>query len=144
VIDTPVSALDILPTAVELAGGQLPTDRPMDGVSLVPLLDGDASFMPHETLVWRSGSNYAVRKGNWKLVSLNRRSTFLFDLANDIGEKNDLAEQRPETVRDLEEVFQTWQSDMIDPAWEPRGTVEIKLSDWHVEGLGEETYTLYI
>jgi len=144
VIDTPVSALDILPTVVELAGGRLPSDRAIDGVSLAPLFAGDSSFVPHQQLVWRSGENFAIRRGDWKLVSLNQRSTFLFDLATDIGEKNDLAAQRPEIVRELTEAFRVWQADMVEPAWDPRMTVEIRLLDWHIEGLGDETYTLYI
>jgi len=144
VIDTPVSALDIFPTVLELAGGHPPTDRPIDGVSLVPLLDGDADFRPHETLVWRSGANYAVRKGHWKLVSMNRKSTFLFDLSSDPGERHDLAAQKPEVVHGLDEAYRVWAAEMVDPAWDPRMTVTIKLTDWHIEGLGEETYELYI
>jgi len=66
--DRPVIQLDIMPTAVAVAGGSMPTDRPIDGVNLMPYLTGKQTAPPHEVLFWRMGPQAAVRKGDWKLI----------------------------------------------------------------------------
>jgi len=133
VCSTPVSALDIFPTAVELAGGEMPNDRPIDGASLVPLLTGDKKFVPHDSLFWRSGPNFAVRKGNWKMVNLNHKRAFLFDLAKDVGEHNDLAERQPEIVKELTKTYEAWGSEMVEPLWSPRMKLPITLKEWGID-----------
>ena len=70
VIDAPVSTLDLLPTALELSGRR-PRQRArsrIDGESLLPILRGEREALARDTLVWRIGDQYAVRKGDWKLV----------------------------------------------------------------------------
>ena len=64
----PISAVDILPTALAAAGRAVPRDRVIDGVNLVPFLRGEASGQPHESLYWRMGDKAAWRQGDWKLV----------------------------------------------------------------------------
>lgn len=66
--DRPVIQLDIMPTAVAVSGGTMPTDRKIDGVNLMPYLTGKETKAPHEALFWRMGPQAAVRKGDWKLV----------------------------------------------------------------------------
>ncbi len=56
-----VSSLDIFPTALAAAGGDAPGN--LDGVNLLPYLEGSATGAPHEHLVWRSGHNGALRSG---------------------------------------------------------------------------------
>ncbi len=128
-----VSALDILPTAVELAGGRLPDDRPIDGVSLVPLLSGDKKFVPHETLYWRNGPNFAMRKKKWKLVGLGKERVLLFDLSKDTGENNDLSKKRPELVKELRGAYESWSSEMIEPSWETRLKIPMVLREWGID-----------
>ena len=119
--DHPVSALDIFPTAVAAAGHAEPsTDRPGDGVDLVPYLNGSIDGRPHDTLYWRSGPNWAIREGDWKLIHAGDRY-WLYDLSVDIGEQTDLAAERPEIVEKLKNVFDRWNSEMIDPLWPPIG-----------------------
>jgi len=73
--DRPVIQLDIMPTAVAVAGGSMPTDRPIDGVNLMPYLTGKQTAPPHEVLFWRMGPQAAVRKGDWKLIRHEGRAT---------------------------------------------------------------------
>lgn len=68
--DQPVIQLDIMPTAVAAAGGSMPSDRPIDGVDLMPYLTGKKTEAPHETLFWRYGTQAAVRRGDWKLIRI--------------------------------------------------------------------------
>jgi arylsulfatase A-like enzyme len=112
----PIISLDILPTAAAAAGARVPTDRPIDGINLLPHLSGKASSPPHETLFWRTGGGEAaaVRQGNWKLVKTSGR-TELYDLEADIGEKKDLASGKPEIVSRLEAARQSWNRHMKTP-----------------------------
>ncbi len=115
----PVVSLDVLPTAVAAAGGDLPEGRPIDGVNLLPYMTAQNSRPPHHVLFWRMRNNRAVRKGNWKLVLAGTRPAQLFDLSKDIGETTDLAAQKAEVVRDLSEALAAWEKKMVRPLWQP-------------------------
>ncbi|MCX8038235.1 MAG: sulfatase-like hydrolase/transferase [Candidatus Sumerlaeia bacterium] len=112
-----VSALDILPTALAAAGADIPRDRPMDGVNLLPYLLGEKTGAPHEVLVWRQGDRRAVRKGHWKWIEGETTETELYDLSKDISESNNLAAQHPEKVKELAAAFEKWNAEMVPPLW---------------------------
>jgi len=112
----PVSSLDVFPTVCAAAGVDLPSTLKLDGIDLLPYLKGDEADSPHDALFWSNGPNKAVRLGNWKMI-LAGDHTFLFDLASDIGERKNLAEQEPAVVRKLQEALQEWQGRMKPPAW---------------------------
>ena len=112
--DYPVIALDILPTAAAVAGAKLPGNRVIDGVDLLPYLTGRDKGVPHETLFWWMGSDYAVRKGKWKLTHEQGKSE-LFDLTSDISESHNLTVERPEVLSELEGLYTEWSSQMSDP-----------------------------
>ncbi|XP_007953869.1 arylsulfatase D-like [Orycteropus afer afer] len=57
VIDEPTSLMDIFPTVVQLAGGQVPQDRVIDGHSLLPLLQGSVQHSAHEFLFHYCGKH---------------------------------------------------------------------------------------
>jgi len=116
IYEHPVIALDILPTAAAAAGADLPKDRRIDGVNLLPYLTGEKKMPPHDSLYWRAGQNHAVRKGNWKLVR-SANETGLFDLASDIGESRNLSQERPDVLKEMQEAFERWNSQMIEPLW---------------------------
>ena len=117
----PVSALDIFPTAMAAArSDESSINTPRDGVDLIPYLTGLKNDRPHDTLFWRSGANWAVREGNWKLIHAGGRN-WLYNLAEDIGERSNRAKERPELVEKLKSAYDRWDSEMIDPAWPPVG-----------------------
>jgi len=128
-----VSALDVFATAVDAAGADLPSDRPYDGVSLLPYLTGRTAAPPHGALFWRAEYHKAIRKGDWKLVKdeMSRR-TVLYDLATDKGERRNLAAAHPEVVRELEQALTRWENEMVSPLW-PR-VMDFRFVD------GEEVY----
>lgn len=114
----PVIQLDIQATAVCAGGGTLPTDGTLDGANLLPLLEGKTEAAPHDALYWRFGIQYAVRQGDWKLVKPHiDDQPHLFNLANDIGEKNDLAAQDPERVQKLQALWDAWNAKNEPPRW---------------------------
>ena len=69
--DFPVISLDIFPTVLAAAGIEKTTGKPLDGVNLVPYLTGAKQGRPHDTLYWKSGSRWAIRHGDLKLVGGN-------------------------------------------------------------------------
>ncbi|KAA6342166.1 Arylsulfatase [termite gut metagenome] len=98
---------DILPTFVELAGGQTPKD--LDGISIVPVLTDKGYKQTHHHLYWEfheRGGMQALRKDNWKLVRLNvdnkqKQTVELYDLSKDPAEQYDLATQHPDILTEL-------------------------------------------
>ena len=111
----PVIQLDIFPTALAAAGIADPAAGEIDGINLIPRLDGTGAGPPHATLFWRYGQPSAVRKGDWKLLSSGTGVPQLFDLAQDIGETTDLALSRPEIVSELEAELSDWQAQLPPP-----------------------------
>jgi arylsulfatase A-like enzyme len=118
VLPQPVIQVDICATAITAAGGQIKPEWKLDGANLLPLLEGKTKASPHETLFWRFGVQYAVREGDWKLVKahINDRPR-LFNLAEDLGEKTDLAAQHPEKVERLQELWDAWNAGNEPPRW---------------------------
>jgi arylsulfatase A-like enzyme len=105
VVDEPLHMVDIMPTALRLAGAKAnPADKPLDGIDIWPTVaEGKAS--PHDDiLVNVEAFRGAIIKGRWKLVkvALLPGKTELFDLTTDPNERNDVAGQNPEIVRELE------------------------------------------
>jgi arylsulfatase A len=128
IVNTPVSAVDLLPTLCELAGADVPNDRPIDGASFAPVFRGEA-IARSTPLFWNyyralSAPKVAMRDGDWKLVAhwdgpekpisnnvdakalklikSAKLTTFeLYNLREDISEKTDLAAEQPKRVKQL-------------------------------------------
>ncbi|MEX0686965.1 MAG: arylsulfatase [Balneolales bacterium] len=102
---------DILPTFSEIAGIQPPTD--IDGISIAPELLGNVDQSSHEYLYWEfheQGGKQAVRKGPWKAVRLNviqnpDAPLELYNLDEDIAERNNVANQHPDIVEDMSNIM---------------------------------------
>lgn len=104
--------MDLLPTFIELAGAEAPNDYRGDGMSLVPLIKKTAiDAVSDRYLFWKIGDDWAVRKGNWKIVG-DKEGCYLYNLADDIGESRDLANARPEIVKEFSEQYRKWAAEM--------------------------------
>jgi arylsulfatase A len=95
-----VSILDWFPTFVNAAGGQMPTDRPIDGVDLTPLLKGTGPSPRKEIFHFVRSKLEAVRDGEWKLRV--ETTPQLFNLSTDPAERYDVATAHPEIVARLQ------------------------------------------
>jgi arylsulfatase A-like enzyme len=118
VLNQLVIQLDIHPTVLAAVGQSVPKDVTLDGVNLLPYLTADRTDGPHEALFWRFGAQRAVRKADWKLTDLGDGPK-LFDLANDLGEKNDLVTQHPDKLKELEAEYTAWNARNVEPRWKP-------------------------
>ncbi|MBL8827055.1 MAG: sulfatase-like hydrolase/transferase [Planctomycetaceae bacterium] len=110
--DATTMTMDLLPTCLELTGIPLPAvDGPaaLDGVSLVPLLLRNEP-VAERTLFWQTGEMKAIRRGKWKVVMQHDQPPELYDLSADLGERENLAAQKPERLRELLAAFATWQA----------------------------------
>jgi arylsulfatase A-like enzyme len=103
---------DFPPTAAELAGVDAPAN--IDGISMLPALLG-RDQKDHEFLYWEfheRGFTQAVRLGNWKGVRFGTdRPIELYNLASDVGEKNDVAEKHPDIVARIARILKTARTD---------------------------------
>ena len=115
----PVIQLDVLPTALAAAGGDVKPEWQLDGVNLLPLLEGKTEHLAPRALYFRFGVQSAVREGDWKLVKASKDMTpMLVNLATDPGEQTDLTAQQPEKARALQTLFDRWNATMQPPRWE--------------------------
>jgi len=102
--------IDILPTIAEMCGIEHPKTLPLDGTSLVPLLEGREAGWPDRTL-FEVG---AVRTQRWRLRLKDRRyrQPALFDMLADPGQKTNVAAQHPEVVEKLATAYAEWEKDV--------------------------------
>ena len=118
VFHQPVSSLDIHPTAIAAAGGTIKPEVNLDGVDLSPFMTGKNPDRPHETLCWRMGEKQAIRHGDWKLIKeQGEKEWSLYNLADDVGEANNLAAKLPEKVKELKSLYDAWEAQLQDPKW---------------------------
>lgn len=114
VVNQPAITMDLTATFLAAAGASAATDRPLDGINLLPILLGQEP--PRErTFCWRvNRSNRqmkAVRHGDWKYVQ-DAAVEMLFNLKDDIGERRDLAFRQPAILSDLKAKLKAWEAEM--------------------------------
>jgi arylsulfatase A-like enzyme len=117
VVNDPCFSLDIFPTVLEIAGvSKEDKKEKLDGRSLMPVLQGSQSAKSPRAIFWRMGAQYAVRSGDWKMVSTRGRVE-LFNLKSDIAEANNLSEKEPQKLKELQALFAAWNKENIPPIW---------------------------
>ena len=106
--------MDMTRTILDVTSSPVPAEARLEGVNLFPLLQSGAQRM-ERTLFWRVTApvrrQRAVRQGDWKLV-MDGGVPFLYNLATDVGERNDLASQRADVVRKLFPLIGQWEEDV--------------------------------
>jgi arylsulfatase A-like enzyme len=95
--------MDLFPTFARLAGVSTPENHKTDGIDILPALQDEQGDL-NRVLHWRFGNQWAVRKGDWKLID----GRALYHLGNDPGESENLAKQQSEIVHELLSLNQDW------------------------------------
>ena len=124
-MDAPIHHNDIYSTIAAAAGVQVPQDRKIDGVDLLPYIRNEVEGEPHQTLFWREGHQQAVLHKGWKLISAEQsnlpqpapRAKWLFNLALDPTEQNNLAADNLEKVAELETLLAAHNAEQVEPLW---------------------------
>ena len=107
--------MDLTATLLAATGAVVPADAKLDGVDLLPVLEGKAQ--PFErTLFFRntlpnSRTQRAVRRGDWKVLA-DGPNVMVFNLKDDPGERNDLARTRQDIARTLRPLIAEWEKDV--------------------------------
>ncbi len=120
---TPISNIDFYPTFLQLVGRKPRKNQQPDGVSILPLLKNPKAKLARNTFYWHyplakphflgGRSAGAIRQGNFKLIELFYTGQVeLYDLADDISEKHNLATQLPEKVKELKKLLTKWRSEV--------------------------------
>jgi lysophospholipase L1-like esterase len=159
----PVVSTDFYPTILDMAGLPLRPEQHLDGLSLKPLLTGNASSLdrdalyfhfPHYHPINTMGPAGAVRARDYKLVEVFETGrTELYNLREDIGETKDLAAEKPELAAKLEKMLRDWRTSSgsimpeANPAYEAehgyRGTAKPPAAATNVAAHGAKNPDFY-
>ena len=135
----PTISYDFFPTLVAAAGGELPTNQTVDGLNLMPLLDGSAKSLDRDALYWHyphyhhSRPSGCIREGDWKLIQYLDGSgdVELFNLKDDYGESKNLAADMPARRKELIAQLSKWRQSVLakmplkNPSYDPN-----RASEW--------------
>jgi len=111
----PCCTSDYFPTVLDVLGVKMKGQpKPIDGVSLMPLIEGKMKKRPRP-IGFESAGQVSLTDNRYKIYSNNKGKTFmLFDLIEDPGEKKDLAGEKPEIVRSMKATLENWRNSCKD------------------------------
>ncbi len=125
------STIDLLPTIAAIVGEKMPQDRTIDGQNILTLLKDPQTQTPHSAFYYSNeqGKIEAVRMGNWKyrfakpeyIEEDNKPEIELFNLQDDISEKNNVAIKYPARVKQMQNRLNTFEKELIANKREPGG-----------------------
>lgn len=114
VTEVPACTSDIYPTIVDILKIAVPDQvQPLDGISLLPLLDGQMKERPRPIGFWALGFGQAWNDNRYKLVKPASGNHELYDLTVDPSEKTDLAAKHPEIVNRMKADLEEWQQSVM-------------------------------
>jgi len=113
ITDQPGHLIDVMATCIDLAGANYPDNYdghpvlPLEGKSLLPIFLGNERE-GHEVLFWQWANSVGIRKGDWKAVGYLDSPWELYNLREDRTELNDLRDEHPAIVREMDSLFRSW------------------------------------
>lgn len=118
VSDALSAGFDLFPTLLAWAGVPVPTDRPIDGVSLAPVLRGTQSAVRDSLFFHYDDPRYPPQRAliadGWKYLVDQDSTTHLFHLAEDPAETTDLAADHPERLAAMQTAYERWLAEVSD------------------------------
>ncbi len=129
IYEWPVSTLDIAPSVLQLAGGNLSEVKDQfDGIDLIAAMN-DIQNPSTRTLYFRFWDQAAIRQGKWKYIFVGDGQRYLFDLEDDQHEHKNLHDQHPELATKLHEDLEAWCAD-LKPVGLPTGN-KMRERNWY-------------
>jgi arylsulfatase A-like enzyme len=114
--------MDLTASILAATNTPVPAEAHLEGIDLFPILEGRSPVV-ERTLFWRVSGNRtqrAVRSGDWKLM-VDNGIIMVFDVRKDVGERNDLTNQRQDVARRLRPLIAKWEAD-VDAEAKANGT----------------------
>lgn len=114
--DQVIITMDWTATLLSLAGTKAPSDFPLDGIDLIPIMTGQGKIVPRD-LYWRltqRTNQKAVRSGEWKYL-VDSSVEYLFNVVKDPFEKNNLKDTHPDVFKSLKEKYAEWEKSVLEP-----------------------------
>ncbi len=134
VCDQPITSVDLYPTLLEVAGAKPPPNYPLDGVSYLKVLtSGGKAKLNRDAMYWhfpgylgagkgswRTLPGSAIRSGDWKLIEYFEDNRLeLYNLRDDLSERNNLAAKMPDKTKELHEKLLAWRREIKAPMPRP-------------------------
>ena len=118
IYDKPIIALDVFATVASAASAEKYIRNDIDGVDLLPYINGEKSGMPHEYLYWQNPDKDidVVRDDRYKYLRI-KGDEYIFDLKNDISEETNIIDSSKPIYDRLKSQFKEWEKEMIDPVF---------------------------
>ncbi|MFC1613846.1 arylsulfatase [Gemmatimonadota bacterium] len=142
-VDRIAAHIDLLPTIIELAGAGSAETLPLDGVSLVPLLENHIAGWPDRMIFTGFRTNGSVRTQQYRMVVRQGETAELYDMTVDPGEQEDIAGERPEPAERLKQAYDIWYKEVtgsglevppIPVGYRQRELVELPAHEARLEG----------
>lgn len=108
-VDSISGAIDLLPTLTDLAGIRWQAEKPLDGISLAPLLRGERVDWPERLIYSHWNGKVSVRSPRYRLDAEGK----LFDMVDDPGQTRDVAAERPDEAARLRAAVAQWRSEVL-------------------------------
>jgi arylsulfatase A-like enzyme len=117
--DQAITAMDWMPTILDLCGVS-PPDAKLDGYSLLPIIQSNATRSGYEQIHWQWNKDWAVREGEWKLIVKADGSRFLGKLSGPLPERRNYINAEPDIVKRLQALHDEWLNEV-----DPRGALKM-------------------
>ncbi len=130
----PCHFVDVLPTLIDLAGGDPakampPEAPPLSGRSIAPAFLKD-NTVPHDFLYFNHNNNRALRQGDWKIVAAGANGPWeLYNLANDRCEQKDLAATEPHRLQSMANLWKATDTSFVETRQAAQPTKEEQISN---------------
>ena len=114
----PIIALDVFATVVSAASAEKFIKNNIDGVNLIPYINGEVNGSPHDYLFWKNPDKDidVIRDNRYKYIRV-KDDEYIFDLDNDLSEENNIISSSRHIYQELKLKFKEWEKDMIDPVF---------------------------
>jgi len=114
ICETPVQDIDIYPTIIEIASGKKCSDKGINGISIMPLLNGK-KIRTRNLFFFRSYEDQycAIMKGDWKLIKYHSGLFEFYNLKNDIGETKNLFNIETKRANKMKKELAEWEKEVV-------------------------------
>jgi arylsulfatase A-like enzyme len=111
-------SLDIMATSLAAAGAKDKDLKGLDGVNLLPFIQGEKTTPPHKNLFWHKLWFSAMREGPWKLIYVQDYGYALYNLEEDLSESNNLIQSEKKRSDRMIAKLNDWKAVLEKPRWD--------------------------